>query len=318
MYGWLAKMNECLKIAMKPKKTLVDLLLVAGIVVVFWAVASATELSERVAKFSLTYEALQVDELPLTLLVLSLGLLWFAWRRTLAVKTEVIERIRSEHKVQELLKHNSDLLQRLFTAEEDERRALARELHDDMGQTSTAIRTEVAVLQRSGGLNEEAQASAKRIGDSAQHLSNITRHMLQRLRPAVLDSMGLRQALTSMCEQWQISNRTLCHLSFMGEVDHLNDYASVTVYRIVQEALTNVARHAKAHQVKVDLALDAQGMQLNITDDGQGMADTQAVHTGFGLLGMQERVASLAGHLDITSKFGHGLSLAIHIPRESL
>jgi len=121
-----------------------------------------------------------------------------------------------------------------------------------------------------------------------------------------------------MCEQWQISNHTLCYLSFTGEVDHLNDYASVTVYRIVQEALTNVARHAKAHQVKVDLALDAQGMQLNITDDGQGMADTQAVHTGFGLLGMQERVASLAGHLDITSKLGHGLSLAIHIPRESL
>jgi glucose-6-phosphate-specific signal transduction histidine kinase len=277
-----------------------------------------TELSERVEKFSQTYEALQLDELPLTLLVLCMGLLWFAWRRTLVVQTEMNERIRSEHKVQELLKHNSDLLQRLFTAEEDERRALARELHDDMGQTSTAIRTEVAVLQRSGGLNEEAQASAKRIGDSAQHLSNITRHMLQRLRPAVLDSMGLRQALTSMCEQWQISNRTLCHQSFMGEADHLNDYASVTVYRIVQEALTNVARHAKAHQVKVDLALDAQGMQLNITDDGQGMADTQAVHTGFGLLGMQERVASLAGHLDITSKFGHGLSLAIHIPRESL
>ena len=163
---------------MKPKKTLVDLLLVAGIVAVFGVVASVTELSERVAKFSLSYEALQVDELPLTLLVLCIGLLWFAWRRTLAVQTEMNERIRSEHKVQELLKHNSDLLQRLFTAEEDERRALARELHDDMGQTSTAIRTEVAVLQRSGGLNEDAQACAKRIGDSAQHLSSITRHML--------------------------------------------------------------------------------------------------------------------------------------------
>jgi len=306
------------KNAMKPKKTLVDLLLVAGIVAVFGVVASVTELSERVAKFSLTYEALQVDELPLTLLVLCIGLLWFAWRRTLAVQIEVKERIRSEHKVQELLKHNSDLLQRLFTAEEDERRALARELHDDMGQTSTAIRTEVAVLQRSGGLNEDAQACAKRIGDSAQHLSNITRHMLQRLRPAVLDSLGLRQALTSMCEQWQISNHTLCYLSFKGEVDHLNDYASVTLYRIVQEALTNVSRHAKAHQVTVELALDAQGMQLKITDDGQGMADAQAVHTGFGLLGMQERVASLSGHLDITSKLGHGVSLVIQIPRASL
>jgi signal transduction histidine kinase len=98
----------------------------------------------------------------------------------------------------------------------------------------------------------------------------------------------------------------------------LNDYASVTVYRIVQEALTNVSRHAKAHQVTVELALDAQGMHLKIEDDGQGMADAQAVHTGFGLLGMQERVASLSGHLDITSKLGHGVSLVIQIPRASL
>jgi len=66
------------------------------------------------------------------------------------------------------------------------------------------------------------------------------------------------------------------------------------------------------------LALDAQGMQLNIKDDGQGMADAQAVHTGFGLLGMQERVASLSGHLDITSKFGQGVCLSVHIPKESL
>jgi len=311
-------MKKYQKNAMKPKKTVFDLLLLGVTVLAFWGVATFSELSERVAKFSQTYEAFQVDELPLTLLVLCMGLLWFAWRRTLVVRSEVNERIRSEHKVQELLKHNSDLLQRLFTAEEDERRALARELHDDMGQTSTAIRTEVAVLQRSGGLNEEAQASAKRIGESAQHLSNMTRQMLQRLRPAVLDSMGLRQALTSMCEQWQSSNLTLCTLSVTGEVDHLNDYASVTVYRIVQEALTNVARHAKAQQVKVQLALDAQGLHLKIEDDGQGMADAKAVHPGFGLLGMQERVASLAGHLDITSNLGQGVCLGVHIPKESL
>lgn len=318
MDGSLAKMISCLENAMKPKKPLVDLLLVAVIVVVFWVVATYSELSERVATFSQAYEAFQVDELPLTLLVLCIGLLWFAWRRTLVVRSEVNERIRSENKVQELLKHNSDLLQRLFTAEEDERRALARELHDDMGQTSTAIRTEVAVLQRSGWVPEEAQASVQRISESAQHLSHMTRQMLQRLRPAVLDSMGLMQALNSMCEQWQSSNLTLCTLSFIGEVDHLNDYASVTVYRIVQEALTNVARHAQAQQVKVKFALDAQGLHLKITDDGLGMADAQAVHPGFGLLGMQERVASLAGHLNITSNLGQGVCLDIHIPKESL
>jgi len=94
---------------MKSKKTVFDLLLVGLTVLAFWGVATFIELSERVATFSQTYESFQVDELPLTLLALCVGLLWFAWRRTLVVRSEVNERIRSEHKVQELLKHNSDL-----------------------------------------------------------------------------------------------------------------------------------------------------------------------------------------------------------------
>ena len=130
---------------MKFKQIHKDLLLVLTLVLVFAGVATITELQEQVALFSQNYEALQLDELPLTLLVLSLGLWWFAWRRTQEAHAQLQERSRSELKVQELLQHNSDLLQRLFTAEEDERLALARELHDEMGQTCTAIRTEAAV-----------------------------------------------------------------------------------------------------------------------------------------------------------------------------
>ena len=302
---------------MKPKKILADLLVVFVTVAAFWGVATLSELSERVAIFSQSYEALQLDELPLTLLVLSLGMAWFGWRRTLEAQAEVAERIRSEKQVQELLHHNSDLLQRLFTAEEDERRALARELHDEMGQTSTAIRTEVAVLHRSGQLPHEAVESVKRISESAQHLSQMTRQMLQRLRPAALDSMGLEQALKTLCEDWQNRTETECEFNTSPLPDGLNDYVCVTVYRIVQEALTNIARHAYAKQVKVYLTIDAQGLNLNVVDDGQGMVDTQAVHDGFGLLGMQERVASVAGRMSISSKLGQGLRLRIQIPKES-
>ena len=262
---------------------------------------------------------MQLDELPLTLLVLSLGLWWFAWRRSQEAHAELQERISSELKVQELLQHKSDLLQRIYTAKEDERLALARELHDDMGQTSTAIRTEVAVLQRIGRLHPEADASVKRISESAQHLSQMTRQMLHRLRPPALDSMGLEQALIALCEVWQNSNqKSLCEFNASALPEGLNDYACVTVYRIVQEALTNVTRHAHAKHVRVQLTLDSQGLNLNIEDDGRGMADTQAVHPGFGLLGMQERVASVAGRLSISSKLGQGLRLAIQIPKESL
>ena len=295
-----------------------DLLLVLILVLVFAGVATLTELQEQVALFSQNYEALQLDELPLTLLVLSLGLWWFAWRRTQEAHAQLQERSRSELKVQELLQHKSDLLQRLYTAKEDERLALARELHDEMGQTSTAIRTEVAVLQRIGRLHPEANESVKRIAESAQHLSQMTRQMLHRLRPPALDSMGLEQALMSLCDNWQQNAQTLCEFKVPTLPEGLNDYACVTVYRIVQEALTNVTRHANAKHVRVELTLDSQGLNLNIEDDGQGMADTQAVHQGFGLLGMQERVASVAGRMSISSELGQGLRLAIQIPKVSL
>ena len=303
---------------MKFKKIHKDLLLVLLLVAVFAGVATLTELQEKVALFSQNYEALQLDELPLTLLVLSLGLWWFAWRRTQEAHAQLQERISSELKVQELLQHKSDLLQRIYTAKEDERLALARELHDDMGQTSTAIRTEVAVLQRIGRLHPEADESVKRIGESAQHLSQMTRQMLHRLRPPALDSMGLAQALMALCDNWQNSNKNLCEFKASVLPEGLNDYACVTVYRIVQEALTNVTRHANAKHVWVQLTLDSQGLNLNIEDDGRGMADTQAVHQGFGLLGMQERIASVAGRMSISSKIGQGLRLAIQIPKESL
>jgi two-component system sensor histidine kinase UhpB len=130
--------------------------------------------------------------------------------------------------------------------------------------------------------------------------------------------MGLAHALLALCHNWQNSNKNLCEFKASDLPEGLNDYACVTVYRIVQEALTNVTRHANAKHVRVQLTLDTQGLNLNIEDDGQGMADTQAVHQGFGLLGMQERVASVAGRMSISSKLGQGLRLAIQIPKESL
>ena len=303
---------------MKPTQLRKDLSLIAVLVLAFWVLASMSELSEQVSIFSQRYEKIQLDELPLTLLVLSIGLIWFAWRRTQEAHAQLQERSRSELKVQELLQHKSDLLQRLYTAKEDERLALARELHDEMGQTSTAIRTEVAVLQRIGRLHPEADESVERIAESAQHLSQMTRQMLHRLRPPALDSMGLEQALMSLCDNWQNSTQNVCELKTSALPEGLNDYACVTVYRIVQEALTNVTRHANAKHVRVQLTLDTQGLNLNIEDDGQGMADTQAVHQGFGLLGMQERVASVAGRMSISSKLGQGVRLAIQIPKDSL
>ena len=160
--------------------------------------------------------------------------------------------------------------------------------------------------------------SAQRIADAAQQVSLLTRNMLQRLRPAVLDSMGIADALLSLCEQWQESAGVPCHFQAEGLPDNLDDYVCVTLYRLLQESLTNVARHARASKVQVQLTWQhQQTLRLHIQDDGVGMADPEANHAGFGLLGMRERVSSLGGQLFLQSAPGRGFQVQAVLPLEA-
>ena len=303
---------------MKFKRAQSDLLWVICCFVVFWILATHWELSEHIANFSTGYESWQLDEWPLALVILSLGLAWFSWRRSTEAQLEIRERIQSEIKVRELLTHNSDLAQRLFTAQEDERRALARELHDEMGQTCTAIRTEAAVLSSGKLKSTEVLDAAKRIATSAQQISQLTRNMLLQLRPIALDSMGLQEALQALCDQWQVSSNVTCVFQSDPLPSNIDDYVSVTIYRLVQESLTNVTRHANASRVNVSLRCSSDGhLNLKIQDNGQGMHDPQANHAGFGLLGMRERSSSLGGQLKLTSKPGQGLQIEVQLKLET-
>lgn len=303
---------------MKLTTAQIDLLWVLALLLVYVMLAIHFEFSEHLEKFNHIYEPFQLDEMPWALLFLSMGLAWYSWRRSTEAQLEIQERIRSEQQIQELLTHNSDLAQRLFTAQEDERRALARELHDEMGQTCTAIRTEAAVLA-GGRLNpEEVLDSAQRIADAAQQVSLLTRNMLQRLRPAVLDSMGIADALLSLCEQWQNSTAVPCDFHVKALPSDLDDYVCVTLYRLLQESLTNVARHAHASKVQVQLTWQHnQTLHFSVQDDGLGMADPEANHAGFGLLGMRERVSSLGGQLQLRSAPGLGFQVLVQLPLEA-
>ena len=300
---------------MKIKQAWIDSLYVMAVALVFWTLATHWELSEHIAAFSRIHETDQLDELPFLLIVLFLGMAWYSWRRTVEARQEIAERKRSENKVQELLKHNSDLAQRLFTAQEDERRSLARELHDEMAQTVTAIRTEAAVLSTQNSASEEVKLSAQRIADAAQQVSRMTRHMLLQLRPLALDSMGLSQAVLALCQQWQESTGIRCECNIDMESQEQQDYFCVTVYRLVQEALTNVARHSLASSVKVFLhSNDDAYLSISISDDGQGMTTSQNTKEGLGLLGMRERVASLKGDFQLDSQVGEGVHIRIRLP----
>jgi len=302
---------------MKLSKPQTDIIFVASLTLLFGMVASRWELSEHITEYSYVYEHIQLDEWPFSFLVLSMGLAWYSWRRSIEANLELQERIRSEQKVQELLRHNSDLTQRLYSAQEDERRALARELHDEMGQTCTAIRTEAAVLGM-GKLDATGVAQcAQRIALSAQALSQITRRMLQQLRPMVLDSMGLADALVAQCQQWQNQTGVVCDCKVDTLPAGLSDYLCVTAYRLVQEGLTNVARHAHANHVMVRLKVSDTGeLVLSIQDNGRGSSHTDASQKGFGVLGMQERVASLRGEFHWHSKENQGVHIRIQLPME--
>lgn len=281
-------------------RVLRDLGCVAVIVVVFWALAMRLELSERVAIWLQSYEKFQLDEVPLTLLVLSLSLAWFALRRFSDASA--------------LLASNRDLTQRLMSAQEDERRILAQELHDEVGQACTALRIEAAYISKSAHTQPEAaMAAAQRIDQSALRMHSLARDMLKRLRPPNLDSLGFEASLRELCQSWQPHGQLGCHTLIDNVTETVDDAIATCLYRVTQEALTNIAKHAKATHVWVRLHADRNVITLSITDNGQGLTQSVATTQGLGLVGMRERVASLQGHIHFENA-QPGLRIHVQMP----
>lgn len=275
-----------------------DLRWVLVATVLTFAVSSAFELQERIATAALRFEAWQIDELPLTLTALSLGLAVYAWRR------------RSE--AARLLAHNRELAQQLIAVQENERRAVARELHDDLAQHCTSIRIEAACIQRS---RDPAQivAAAQRSADAASALYESVRRLLRRLRPAELDELGLVAALQALCDACGRRGELRCRFEPGAALPSLGEAVDTAVYRVAQEALSNATRHAGAACIAVRLQLTGGELTLRIDDDGRGF--DPATHTrGLGLLGAAERAAALGGELQVASARGAGTRLCLRLP----
>lgn len=295
---------------------LTELALACGAALVFFALAGVLGLSEKVALWTHSYEHWQLDELPLTLLLLSVGLAILAFRRGNAARRELAERVRAEARIAALLAQNRELAQRLMRAQENERCALARELHDEVGQNCTAIRAEASYIMHAGAHDAAVVGAAGRIAGASERLYTLVRDMLQRLRPPVLDSLGLEPALQELCESWERQSGVACAFFPRVPTDGLDDATCIAVFRLVQEGLTNVARHAGADQVRIDLRLgaDGAGLALRIEDNGRGMDGAATRRGGFGLLGMRERVAGLTGSMEITSAPGRGMRIDVTLP----
>ena len=277
-----------------------DLLRVLVVVALFWAMAMQWELSEKLALWLQSYERFQLDEIPLTLLALSLGLAWFAFQRM--------------HEVSALLEANRHLTQRLISAQEDERRILAQELHDEVGQACTALRIEAAYIGKAIHNDPNAALeSAKRIDQSSLRMHSLARDMLKRLRPPNLDSLGLEESLKELCSSWEQHCRIQCHTLINALPHDLPDALSTTIYRVTQEALTNIAKHANASQVWISLNGSQDVLTLSISDNGQGLHPTSSGSHGLGLTGMRERIASLQGHIHFEDA-QPGLRIHVQLP----
>jgi len=234
-------------------------------------------------------------------------------------RTAELSRV-NENLQAEIIKHKESetarlqLLRRLVTAQEEERRRISRELHDQTGQHLTALLLGLKTLNNSSDNGSaslhkgllQLQKLTERLVDEAHHLA-------WELRPAALDDLGLETALSNYVEKW--SDRSSISLDFHSGLGKLRLPAPVetAVFRIVQEALTNVLKHAQANRVSVMLEYRNDELLVIVEDNGRGFQPGQE-RDGLGLVGIRERVACVGGKLNIESEPGSGTTLVVRIP----
>ncbi|SDD84709.1 PAS domain S-box-containing protein [Cupriavidus sp. YR651] len=205
-------------------------------------------------------------------------------------------------------------------ARENEQKRIAQELHDDLGQSLTSLKLTLAVhemelIQHVPEAIRERLTSINELGGQIDAIVASLRRIAADLRPPILDDLGLGAALEWMAEGFEQRYGIPVKCAVNTDALHLTDLAAISLYRVTQEALTNVARHAKASEVSVRLLVDERYMYLRIHDDGVGLPeDAKRRPDSFGLLGMRERILQLGGTLSIYSKSGDGVTIAVKVP----
>ena len=414
-----------------------DLFVVGAVTLLTFVLSSAIQLNEWIESLTGPHEAYQVDELPLTVLALAMGLAWFSWRRSRQVMEQVALRLGSEEqyrmlfmenlagnllasidgkvklanpaaarllgfgsahemngcsleefyldreqwarhcntllgggkielpllqlrrrdglvvhavaklsarissarerelhmyvaditdvttmqtKLGDALEENRRLSQRSMQVQEEERRNLARELHDELGQSLNAIKVDAVTIRDRSDNPIEVQRSARAIIEVSGQVYDVVRSLMQRLRPVALDELGLRSAVEYGIEQWRRRHPAVqCSFAADGELDDLSEQLNITLYRLAQECLTNVAKHAQATRVAISLTRvpggkhDGGEVRFSFEDNGSGFDPGQR-RQGLGLVGLRERVEALGGHFDLHSAPGQGVRVSASIP----
>lgn len=257
---------------------------------------------------------------------------------------DITEQKYVEEQLVELLNNNRKLAQSLVEVEEDERRALARELHDELGQSITAVRSLATVITASAGKNHnEIQSFANSIIDLSGQLYEVVNNIMQRLRPDIIDSLDFSESIRNCIVRSQLETGGVnCTLEYSGNINDLEEVLKVTIYRIVQECLTNISKHAMASNVSIKIHRGTDDgnfigeklidpvpannsgkrkskrdvVQIEISDDGIGMDVEERMTSGkqakrHGLQGINERVTAMGGMLEISGIPGRGVKVQV-------
>lgn len=228
--------------------------------------------------------------------------------------TERKHAIEAERKLEE----NRQLTHLIQRHIEDERRSLARELHDELGQYVTAIKTfAVAIGNKTRVKMPDVAAHAQTIAAAADHIYDGMHNIIHQLRPGALDNLGLSETLRDSVAEWQGQHPDVrFSLNFSGKLDSLGETLNINLYRIVQESVTNALRYAQATMLEISLEQQENGtLQLSIKDNGVGMNICnvdQSQH--FGLLGMRERTQALHGTFNLDAAPGQGTCITVTVP----
>jgi two-component system, NarL family, sensor histidine kinase UhpB len=263
-----------------------DIALIVAIAIAAFYLSAKYNLSEALLEWTRPLERLQVDEIPGVLLVVAICLVWFSSRRYFEANHQLLLRRAVEARLAETLAENQRLAQQYVNVQEHERKALARDLHDELGQYLNAIKLDAVSIRETGESRCGVRDASGAMIANIDRVDGVVTGLIRQLRPADLES--------------------------------LDETRRLVIYRLVQEALTNIARHSQATQAEIRIA-SARSADLGpcvdilIADNGCG-ADMQAPRTGLGLIGMRERVSALGGSIALSSERGAGFKIMSSLP----
>ncbi|HPH06831.1 MAG TPA: sensor histidine kinase [Methylotenera sp.] len=216
--------------------------------------------------------------------------------------------------LQQSTQNNHRLTQQIISLQEDERKSLARDIHDEIGQYLTAIHVDASAILAAKKIST-AKESASAISNITRQMMDMVHELLQRLRPRVLDELGLGLALSEHIHHWRQRNRSVSIIqNVSGHLGGLDEAVAITAYRVVQECLTNITKHANARRLTISVSTDETHLLIDIEDDGVGFDKTRMTNR-YGLAGMRERVQGLMGSMEIESAPNAGTRIYIRLPK---